>query len=304
MEKRKDMRLPDWMLKENENNEVVLAVGKRNKNNFLKKSLRNMRAVICEDRQTEHYARCEGVLQKVSPQIKLLAMLGLILTVSLSHQILFLLVVWLVTLLLMQISRLPVWELQKKIWGFIPLLTLLFSLPVTLNIFMDGTPLLYLRQSALAVHWLGNTWPEGLFITRQGLTAAIFLFLRVGISLSLGILLVMTTPVVDVFRSLRVIRVPELFIMIMEMTYRYMMVLLLVSMEMFEARCLRTVGDLPMKWQRAQAGSSIAALFARSLALSEEVYQAMCARGYTGERLKTSADEVDELELAVRSQWV
>jgi cobalt/nickel transport system permease protein len=88
--------------------------------------------------------------------------------------------------------------------------------------------------------------------------------------------------------------------MIMEMTYRYMMVLLSVSIEMFDARSLRTVGNLSSKWQRAQAGSSIAALFAHSVALAEEVYQAMCARCYTGERLEPSANEIGELDLAAR----
>ncbi|MBP1761662.1 MAG: cobalt transporter, inner rane subunit CbiQ, partial [Firmicutes bacterium] len=140
------MLLPEWMIEENI--ESGDAAGKKNKSNFLRKSLRNMRTVIFDDRQTEHYARCNGALQKVSPPMKLISMLVLILAVSLSRQVLFLLFVWLVTLLLMQTSRLPVWTMQKRIWGFIPLLTLLFSLPVMLNIFMDGTPLFYIYQSS------------------------------------------------------------------------------------------------------------------------------------------------------------
>jgi cobalt/nickel transport system permease protein len=292
------MLLPDWMMEEKI--ESGDAAGKKNNRNFLRKSLYNMRKVICDDRQTEHYARCDGMLQKVSPAIKLISMLILILLINLSRQVLFLLFVWLVTLLLMQKSRLPVWTMQKKIWGFIPLLTLLFTLPAMLNIFMEGTPLFYIYQSFRPVHLWGFVWPEGIFVTRQGFTAAWFLFLRVGISLSLGILMVMTTPVTDIFKSLRVIRVPDLFIMIIEMTYRYMMVLLSVSIEMFDARNLRTVGSLPLKWQRAQTGSSIAALFAHSVALSEEVYQAMCARCYTGEILDPSAHESGEIDWAVR----
>lgn len=178
------MLLPDWMIEENI--ESGDAAGKKNKSNFLHKSLRNMRTVICNDRQTEHYARCDGALQKVSPQIKLISMLGLILAVSLSRQVLLLLFVWLVTLLLMQLSRLPVLVMQKRIWGIIPLLTLLFSLPVMLNIFMDGTPLFYIFQSSKSVQALGIHWPKSIFVTRQGFTAAMFLFLRVGISLSIG----------------------------------------------------------------------------------------------------------------------
>lgn len=283
------MLLPEWMIEDQ--NRIAVTVGQGTKHNFLKKSLHRMRKAICEDRQTEHYSRSKGALQKISPSIKLISMLGLILAISMSRRILVLLGVWLFVLVLMQVSRLPVWRLQKTTWGFVPLLTLLFSLPVMLNVVMDGVPLFYLRHSSVSIQWLCINWTEGIFITRQGFTAAMFMFLRVGLSLSLGILLVMTTPIADIFKSLRVIRVPDLFIMIMEMTYRYMMVLLSVSIEMFDARILRTVGTLPPQWQRAQAGSAMASLFARSVALSEEVYQAMIARGYTGEMPLPSVNE-------------
>lgn len=290
------MLLPDWMTDELNTNAQTAGVKGRN-SNFLTKSIRSMRAVICEDLQTEHYARRDGLLQKVSPGIKLIAMISLILISGISRQLPFLLALWLITLILMSASRLPVLVLQKRIWGFIPLITLLFSLPVTLNIWLDGTPLFMLYQSGQPVQWLGITWPALIFITRQGATAAAFLFLRVGISLSLGIILVMTTPAADIFKSLRIIKVPDLFIMILEMTYRYLIVLLSISIEMFEARRVRTVGSLPAKWQKAQLGSSIASLFSRSMALSEEVYQAMTARCYTGEILAVRPEECRQLLL-------
>jgi energy-coupling factor transporter transmembrane protein EcfT len=178
------MLLPDWMIEEQ--NQIAVAVVPGNKSIYLKKSLQYMRKTICEDRQTEYYARCNGALQKISPSNKLLGMLGLILVISISRQIPILLGVWLLVLILMRASRLPVWRLQIRSWGVIPLLSLLFSLPVMFNVVMDGAPLFYLRYSSLTIPWLGINWTEGIFITRQGFTAAIFLFLRVGLSLSLG----------------------------------------------------------------------------------------------------------------------
>ena len=291
------MLLPDWMIEEPDINEKATVVIKGRRSNFLTKTIRNMRAVICEDLQTERFAKRDGLLQQANPGFKLITMIALILGTSMSRQIQILLALWLVTLLLMSLSRLPVLVLQKRIWGFIPLITLIFALPVTLNIFMDGSPLLMIYQTSSPSHYLGVNWPVTLFVTRQGATAATFLFLRVGISLSLGILLVMTTPLAEIFKSLRVLKVPSLFIMIIEMTYRYLILLLSISIEMFEARSLRTVGDMPAKWQRVQVGSSIASLFARSMALSEEVYQAMCARCYTGEILSPLPNECPQLEL-------
>ncbi len=275
------MLLPDWMNESQFNDKNPIAF-KTGNNNYLIKSIRNMRKVICEDLQTERLARRDGLLQKLSPELKLVGMIIFVLGISLSRQIPVLIALWLMTMLLMYLSRLPVLVLQKRIWGFIPLITLLFTMPMTLNFFIDGTPLIVLFQAEQAKDWLGINWPMTIFISRQGVISVTFLFLRVGLSLSLGILLVMTTPAADIFKSLRVLRVPDLFIMILEMTYRYLIVLLSISIEMFEARKVRTVGPLSLGTRQAQAGSSIAALFDRSMALSEEVYQAMCARCYTG----------------------
>jgi cobalt/nickel transport system permease protein len=88
--------------------------------------------------------------------------------------------------------------------------------------------------------------------------------------------------------------------MIIEMTYRYLLLLLAISIEMFEARSLRTVGEMSGKWQRAQVGTSVASLFARSMALSEEVFQAMCARCYTGEVFVSLPEECPQLELVAK----
>jgi cobalt/nickel transport system permease protein len=277
------MQLPDWMMEEPQPHNVIEPSVKGKRSNFLIKSIRRMRAVICEDMQTERYARQEGLLQRTRPETKLIAMLVLIVGASVVRSIPLLIALWVGTVILMYLSRLPVLVLQKRIWGFVPLITLLFTSPVVLNIFVDGEPLFMICQWGEAHRWLGITWPPALFVTRQGVTAVFLLFLRVGISLSMGVLLLMTTPAAEIFKSLRVLRIPPFFIMIIEMTYRYLFVLLTVSLEMFEARRLRTVGKMPVSGQRAQVGSSIAALFARSMSLSEEVYQAMVARCYTGE---------------------
>lgn len=290
------MLLPDWMTDESAALENYNMTAKGRTGNYLTKSIRNMRAVICEDLQTEQFAKRDGLLQKIQPGIKFAGMLAVILVASFTRQIPVLIVLWLGTLLLMRLSNLPVVVLQKRIWGFIPLLTLLFTLPMTLNIFVDGTPWLMIHQSVQASRWLGIDW-SNLFVSRQGAMAAAFLFIRVGLSLSVGVMLVMTTPAADIFKSLRVIRVPALFIMIIEMTYRYLIVLLSISIEMFEARSLRTVGNMPARWHRAQVGSSIAALFSRSMALSEEVYQAMTARCYTGEIIAAQPEECKRLDL-------
>ena len=190
---------------------------------------------------------------------------------------------WALTVLLMLLSGLPVFTMQRRIWGIIPLLTLLASLPAMFNFIIEGSPLCMIYQAPYPSTMLGIHIPADIYISQQGFTAAMFLFLRVGLSLSMGVLLVMTTPAARLIKSLQVMGVPSLMVMVIEMSYRYLVLLLNLSIEMFEARRLRTVGVLSMASKRAQVGSSIAALFARSMELTDEVYLAMTARGYTGQ---------------------
>lgn len=259
-----------------------LPPGRRRKMGFLRKTLHELQKGLSTERLSEYYARQDGLLQSIDPRIKLMATLGLILWAGLTRNVAILLGLWLITLILMHRSRLPVLKMQINIWAFIPLITLLAAIPGMFNIINDGTPLLVVHRFSGTVHLWGYKLPPSIFISQQGAMAALYLFLRVGISISLGVLLAVTTPVSRLLKSLRMLGVPALFIMIIEMTYRYLVLLLMLSMEMFEARKMRTVGNLSLRRQQAQVGSSIGALFVKSMMMAEEVYQAMTARCYTG----------------------
>ncbi len=288
--------IPDWM--EKNPGYADLAVSGRRSHSFLGKSIRHMKKTISEELVTEYYARSRGLLQGIDPRVKLISAVSLIILAGITRSISVLLGLWAITILLMFCSGLPVFTLQKRIWGLLPLFSLLVALPGMFNLITDGSPWLVLHQFKQPVVWLGIHLPDSIFITKQGLLAGIFLFLRVGISVSLGVLLTITTPINKLLKSLRIIGVPVMFVMIIEMSYRYLSMLLNISIEMFEARHVRTVGKISLGTQRAQLGSSIAALFARSMAVSEEVYQAMTARCYTGEAVTADNMKLGRFDLA------
>jgi cobalt/nickel transport system permease protein len=290
------MVIPEWM--ENNRECCDLALSGRRGHNFLGKSIRHMKQTISEGLATEYFAGLNGLLQRLDPRLKLISAISLTIVAGITKSIGVLLGLWIFTLILMFRSHLPVFALQKRIWGLIPIFSLLVSIPGMLNIISDGKPWLLIYTFTQPTTWLGMHLPDSIFITEQGTKAAIFLFLRVGISISLGVLLTITTPIAKLLKSLRIIGVPALFVMIIEMSYRYLSMLLNISIEMFEARYVRTVGRLSLRDQRAQVGSSIAALFIRSMAVSEEVYQAMTARGYTGEAVVADDMKLSKLDLA------
>jgi cobalt ECF transporter T component CbiQ len=120
-------------------------------------------------------------------------------------------------------------------------------------------------------------------ITAQGLTSAGLIVSRVATSISLVVLLTLTTPWVRLLGALRSLGVPRIFILIIGMAYRYLFLLLASVTDMYEARKARTVGATPHdKEARSFVAASAGALFGKANILSEEVYQAMTARGYRG----------------------
>lgn len=271
------MILPPWM--ENSPPLTDIKPSGAGGSRFIAKSLYNLKKVLADDLAAEKWAAQDGWLQRQTATGKMAVAGMALLLVSLTGDIFILLALWLLTLALMGMSRLPLWSMQKRIWCVIPLLTLVIALPAALNVVIGGTPLLYLCRTGSISYFGLPPFPD-IYLTRQGMYAAIMIFMRVGVSLSLGVLLVVTTPLSGLFKTLRHIGVPPLFIIILEMSYRYLLLLLFTSVEMFEARKLRVVGNLDMPQRLHLWGSSLAALFGKSMLLCEEVYQAMNARCY------------------------
>jgi cobalt/nickel transport system permease protein len=69
----------------------------------------------------------------------------------------------------------------------------------------------------------------------------------------------------------------------LDMAYRYIAVFVNRSLEMFEARKTRTIGQLTYSSNKQFVSNAIGALFLKSMHFSENVYMAMMSRGYTGQ---------------------
>jgi len=142
-------------------------------------------------------------------------------------------------------------------------------IPSVFNVVSGGRPFLYLSKE--------------LYITREGLISALFLMVRSFVSLSLIYLVAVTTKWYDLMKSLRFIGVPSAFVAPLEMTYRYIFLLLELASNMFLARKSRTVRKISGAEGRKFIASSTGYLLLRSWELSGDVYDAMVSRGYRGE---------------------
>ena len=106
---------------------------------------------------------------------------------------------------------------------------------------------------------------------------------RVGVSVSLAVLLVVTTPWADVLKSLRSLKVPQVFVLVLSMTYRYIFLFLHTANGILLARKSRVVGKTSGAEQRRWITGTMGNLMSRAFKMSNDVYAAMLARGFSGE---------------------
>jgi cobalt/nickel transport system permease protein len=218
---------------------------------------------------TEELARQPGWLQGVDPRAKLGMFVALVLAASATRSLPVLVGLYVVGLAAARASRLPFDLFVKRVWLGIPLFSGIVILP---SIFLAPGPRLF--ELTLGPLELGPSLP--------GLAGAVVFVARVGVSVSLAVLLVLTTPWADLLQSLQALRVPEVFILVLAMTYRYIFLFLHTLTGLFEARRSRTVGRARGGEERRWITTSMAGLLHRSFKLSNDVYAAMLARGFGG----------------------
>jgi cobalt ECF transporter T component CbiQ/cobalamin biosynthesis protein CbiM len=225
---------------------------------------------------TEEHARSNGWLQHVDPRAKLGMFLAAVLAASLSSSVIVLAVLYVGILLGARASRIPFDFFVKRVWLGIPFFAGIIVVPA---VFLAPGP--HLFDLALG--------PVTLAPTVAGVTGAILFVSRVGVSVSLAVLLVMTTPWADLLKSLQAIHVPQLFILVLAMAYRYIFLFLHLANGMFEARKSRIVARTSGGEQRRWITASMGGLLNRSVKMSNDVYAAMVARGFGG-TIRTFAD--------------
>ena len=238
----------------------------KSRSGFIERTLVDINSSLEQSIFAERIARQKGLLQALDPRLKVLAMVLLLFAVSLSHHLLVIVALYLFALLLAAVSAIPMGFFIKRVWIFIPFFTGIVALPA---IFMTPGPVI-------------AGLPFGIHITSTGVMTALFLLLRVGTSVSFAVLFILSTPWNDVLKAMGILRAPDVIILVLGMTYRYIHLLLHAANDMFLSRKSRILRRLNPAEERRLMAATTGTLLGKSLQLSSEVYLAMESRGYRG----------------------
>ena len=250
---------------------------------FLDKTLLAVAQVAERSFFSEEHARMKGLLQSLDVRVKLLTFLLLLVLISFLHAPLSLWSLSVAAFIIAVASRVPPGLFLVRVWLLVPIVSAAIVLPALLNIVTPGEPVWVIATLEQSYSWGPYVLPQEISVTRQGLWGSIVFLSRVGASLSFAVLLTMTTRWSDIFAGLRALLVPRIFVMTLNMTHRYLFVLLRLIQDMYRARKSRTIHALSAAEERGWIASRIGVIFRRSIEMSNDIYLAMLSRGYHGE---------------------
>ncbi|MGA2820642.1 MAG: cobalt ECF transporter T component CbiQ [Anaerolineales bacterium] len=231
---------------------------------FVERSLQDIDRALEQSLFAERIAGSRGLLQVLDPRLKIVSVFLLLISVNLSHSLLIIALLYFLTLGLAFFSKVPLGFFIKRVWLFIPFFTAVIALPA-----------LFTTPGPVGLHL-----PLGLVTTRTGAMTTLFLLLRVGTSVSIAVLLILTTPWNSLLKALGALRVPSVIILILGMTYRYIHLLLNLTNDMFLSRKSRVLRPMTGGEERHLVAATSGALLSKSLQVSSDVYLAMQSRGF------------------------
>jgi len=235
---------------------------------FVERSIRGALLFFKQSIFADETASLPGLLQSLDPRVKAATILLLILLALFTRSLAVLSLLYLLCLVLALLSKIRLGFFLKRTWIFIPLFSLMIAIPALFSFVSPGEP----------VKSMG-----ALCITRQGILAACFFVGRVITSVSLMVLLNMTTRHFELLKALRSFGVPQMFVMVLGITYRY--IYLFVEIVENTHRAIKSRTGFRMHYRTGQniVAWNIAHLWTRSCLLNEQVYNAMLSRGFRGE---------------------
>ena len=219
-------------------------------NIFIERSIRGALDFFKEAVFSEEIAKKKGLMQTAGPKVKIIFLLGALLAACLVRNIPPLLIIYALSLALSAASGINILFFIKRAWFFIPIFALFIAIPAVFT---------------------------------QGMYSAAIFVLRVATCVSFVVLVTLTTSRSRILRSLNSLGVPDIFIQVLDMTYRYIFLFIGIFEDMHTALKSRLIKKFDPARARRWISSRVSYLFKKSVRMSEDVYLAMLARGYTGD---------------------
>jgi cobalt/nickel transport system permease protein len=248
---------------------------------FLERGIDHLSNVIKEGYAQWNFSSQNGFSQKIDARVKVLFLLFFIFIVSLKRDVLPETYIWFFVFLLTLFSRLSILRVYKRVFFLGFLFGFLVALPSAFNVITKGEIVLPVARLSRPYNFWIYHIPADIGITREGIYGVAMLTMRVINSLSLSFLVLYTTPFHEIIRALKVLKVPDSFLIIITLCYKYIFILSKTVEDMHLAKKSRIVRELNHAEAREWITGRMAFIFKKTRLRCEEVFKAMVGRGFS-----------------------
>ncbi len=251
------------------------------RSSFVDKGLSYIAGVVKAAYVQWELASTKGFLQKFDARAKVFFLLFFIVIISFKQSVYAELSIGAFIFVLAVFSGINVAGFYKRVFFFGFFFGFIVALPASLNIITGGELVIRLVELPGPHEFLGHHIPGQIGITRQGLTGVMMLTLRVVNSVALSLLVISTTPFPSLVKALKVLRVPDVFLMVLTLTYKYIFIFARTIEDMYLAKKSRLARRANGVDGRIWVAGRIAFIFKKTQLRCEEVFKAMLSRGFS-----------------------
>jgi cobalt/nickel transport system permease protein len=223
-----------------------------------------------------------GFIQKINPHVKLISLIYLVIIISLVSNLVAQIVTTAFIFLLFIFARLRVFQIYRKIFFLAFIFGFLIILPASLNVITPGKIIFNIITFDKPSHFWIYSIPREIGFTENGFQVVFLVFLRVLNSVSFAMFVIFTTSFPAFLKSFKILGVPDTFLMIISLAYKYIFILSRTIEETYFALKSRLFGNMKNNNIRKLISGRIFFIFKRSMIIYENSYYAMVSRGYGG----------------------
>lgn len=257
-------------------------VARSKKLSFIDKTIKNAASFVSATFSHWQSAKQNGFFQLLDGRIKVVFLIIYVLIVSLTSSIVFHILTCLILLLLFLFSKLNIFHIYKRVLAVGFVFGFLIFIPASLNIFTKGENAFTIIRFSHPHNWWIYNVPQEISVTYEGIQTVLRLTLKVINSVSIVLLVIYTTTFERIVKSLAYFRIPDIFLLTLTLTYKFVFILSNTTVEIYYAIKMRWWNKGSVKEAEEIVAGRIGYLFRKSWERYELVYQSMIARGFNG----------------------
>jgi len=278
------------------NDQPSLAKAKGTRLSFLDKTIMNSATAIKSIYVQAENASKENFIQRINPHVKLILLIYVILIISIVSHPAAQLIIAIFIFSLYIVARLKIFGVYKKIFFLAVIFGFIVVLPASLNIITPGKIIFNIVTLNKPLHFWIYTIPQNIGFTENGFKVVSLIFLRILNSVSFAMLIVFTTSFPAFIKSFKILGIPDTFLMIISLAYKYIFILSRTIEEIYFALKSRLTGNIKNSSIREVISGRIFFIFKKSMIIYESTYCAMVSRGYQGKVLLHSQKKLTAID--------